>query len=140
VNRLLAGCLIALPLLGACALVPSTCDVVIWGASQAPAVGSNVPAGVQPLAAADDIDWAASRLGAAEAGPLILTLVLRPDAAARVADFTRAHLGGILPIGLDGRIVLVPQYLHPLDEGTIKIAEDPTEAAALERFRACVGG
>ena len=139
-SRLLAGCLVALLPLGACSLVPSTCDVVIWGAREAPAVGAQVPADVQPLAAPDDVDWPASRLGSPDAQPVILALVLRPEAAARVAAYTRANLGASLPVGLNGRVVSAPLYLRPLEDGRIEIAADPTEAAALERFRACVGG
>ena len=140
INRFLAACLIAGSTLGACGLVPATCDVVIWGGGEAlPAVGDPVPSGIQPLVAPADIDWASSRLETAGATTVILTLVLRPQAATRVASFTRANLGASLPIGLNNRVVLVPQYLHPVDAGTIKVARDANGAAALEPFRTCVG-
>lgn len=135
------ACLIAVPALGACGLVPSSCDVVIWGGVEArPSIGDQVPPGIEPLVAPADIDWASSRLETAGGATVILTLVLRPAAASRVADFTRANLGATLPIGLNNRVVLVPQYLYPVEAGTIKIARDANGAAALEPFRSCVGG
>jgi preprotein translocase subunit SecD len=117
-----------------------TCDLVIAGlAAGAPIPNSgdallNV---AEVVANPADIDWAASTLGQDQVGQPEITLQLRPEAAARMAEFTRTHVGEYMPLALNGRVMAVPIIMSPIPNGEVAIsgAQNDREMTALA---ACV--
>ena len=132
---ILAACL------GACAALPSTCQLTIWPWPVdvvVPNPGDPAPEGVEPLIIPSDVNWSASTLGPDENGIDAVRLVLSPAAGARLADHSRGGVGSILVIGLNGRVVTTPMLAGPIDNGEILI--QGSAADTLLPFAPCVGG
>jgi len=136
VSRLPVLVLVAATLIGGCAAAPGACETVIWGAGMtALEQGAMIPPDLEQLVGPEDIDWRASTLQ--PGNPPVLTLSVRPDAAARIADHTRANTGSFLAVALNGKVVSAPMIMSSIEGGVIQLeGTQPTEFAA---FAPCFG-
>ena len=141
VGQLLVGVVLAASLFGCGAAVRADCQVVMWDAGDAPPEeGALIPAEIEPLIVPADVDWSSSQFGQGAAGQPTLTLALGPDAAARMAEFTRSNVGSYVPVALNGTVVVVPVVNGPIEDGVVQIEANSGGEARFAPFGACVGG
>jgi preprotein translocase subunit SecD len=101
--------------------------------------GQPLPAGSQIIAGPDDFDAAATTITPDGAGSATVTIRLRRPAIERVAGHTAAHVGDLIAIVLNGRVIAVPMVMEPIVDGEVRIAEGSLGADLVaDRFAACV--
>jgi hypothetical protein len=128
---------------GAMAAPLAVCDVMILSLqpnADPPMEGAAAPIGAMIIAGPGDIDWAASAIGQDAMGSPTLELQLGPDAAARLADYTRDHIGAAMPLVLNGRVVAVPRINSQIPGGSLAIQGNGPTFEWLEEFETCVRG
>jgi hypothetical protein len=124
-----------------CGMAQPACDVVVAALppnAPPPDAGDVLPAGAAILAAPGDIDWSASSIGPDQPGGRPLNLQLRPEAAERLASYSRDNVGSFLPIALNGRVVVAPMLQSEVEGGLLVIqfaSLDPAETVTA--FEAC---
>lgn len=84
--------------------------------------GDVIPAGLEPLLRASDIDPAGvSLLPASDGGPGV-TLRLTPAGREALATWSADHVGDFLAIAVDGRAVSIPVLQTTIDDGSLVIS------------------
>lgn len=111
---------------------PGVVALLPWPADgPAPIEGDAVPAGARSLIdpatgirSADVVDANGTRA---------VKVVLEPEAAASVAEYTSLHVQGYMPLALDGRILIAPTIQGPITGGEllIELAADGPDPSAL---------
>ena len=112
------------------------CQTVILGAGLTVLEeGATILPGLEQLVGPEDIDSAASSLDPGD--PPVLQRSLRPEAAERIADYTRESAGSFLAVALNGQVVSAPMIASTIEGGVIQLeGTEPTEFAA---FAPCFG-
>jgi protein-export membrane protein SecD len=63
-------------------------------------------------------------------GQIVISFILKPEGKAVFAEYTTNHVGGVLGIVLDGRIISAPSINQPITEGQGEISGSFTRAEA----------
>jgi preprotein translocase subunit SecD len=101
--------------------------------------GQPIPPGSQVVARPDDFDRAATTLEDAGDGTHAVTLHLRGAAIDTFATHTRNHVGDMVAILVNGKVVVVPMIQEAITNGEIRLA-GPTadDAEFVSRLAVCV--
>ena len=120
---------------GACSLPGPGCDVSITAvdAPDRPAI----PADAELLVTSADVDPASWRILQEAGGTPTVVLRLRPEAAQRFADHTRANVGSFLAVEVDGTLVETPMIMSAIEDGEIQFSSD-VDTDIVEAFRGCL--
>ena len=142
---LVAGCGTPLESRQPSAVAPpiAACDVKIMSLppnADLPVEGAGAPVGAMVIAGPTDIDWSATKIGQDAMGARTLEMQLRPDAAARLADYTGDHVGEAMPLVVNGRVVAVPVINQGIPGGSLAIQGNGPDDAWLDPLEACLSG
>lgn len=110
---------------------PGVIQFVPWPADrQGPAPGAVVPAGLQPLFD-DPSQFMSASVIADDSGQPAIDIKFGAIGREAIATYTTQHVGGSLPLVLDGIVLTAPTIQSPITDGVIRLtgpfpAVDPT--------------
>jgi len=101
--------------------------------------GQPIPPGSQVVARPDDFDRAATTMEDAGDGTHAVTLHLRGAAIDTFATHTRNHVGDLVAIVVNGKVVVVPMIQEAITDGEIRLSAPTTDDAEfVSRLAVCV--
>lgn len=100
---------------------PGVIQFVPWPADrQLPAPGAVVPAGLQPLFD-DPSQFMSVAVIADDSGQPAIDITFGAVGREAIATYTTAHIGGTLPLVLDGIVLTAPIIQSPIIDGVIRL-------------------